>query len=196
MGAVNVDACAAPMSRPMVDEQGLVQRLRTGDREALERLIAEHEPAVRRLVGRLVGWTDVTDDLVQDVFVRAIEHAGGFRGGSRISTWLTRIAINVARAHHRKRMFRMRFWKQWARGAGESPHVDVAETVEQRQQTQRVVHAVQQLKPAEREVIVLHYLEETPIDELAELLELTRGAVEVRLHRARKKLEELLKDDR
>jgi RNA polymerase sigma-70 factor (ECF subfamily) len=196
MSAVKVDACEGPVSRPIVDEQALVHRLRKGDREALEWLIAEHQPAIRRLVGRLVGWSDETDDLVQDVFVRAIEHTGRFRGGSRISTWLTRIAVNAARAHHRKRMFRARFWKRWMERSRETESVDATESAEQRQETQRVVQAVQQLKTAEREVVVLHYLESMDIDAVASALELTRGAVEVRLHRARRKLEQMLKDDR
>jgi RNA polymerase sigma-70 factor (ECF subfamily) len=64
-----------------------------------------------------------------------------------------------------------------------------------RQETgQRVREAVAALKPAERELIVLHYLEHQPVDELAALLGVSKNTLEVRLHRARQRLKETLAD--
>src|SRR5262245_4108907 len=71
------------------DEQHLVRQLRRGERAALEQLVAMYRPTVSRLVARLNGWSGDADDLVQDVFVKAISAAGNFRGESKISTWLT-----------------------------------------------------------------------------------------------------------
>jgi RNA polymerase sigma-70 factor (ECF subfamily) len=170
----------------------LVERLPRGERAALEQLISEHQPTVRRLMGRLTGWSPDTDDLVQDVFVRAIEHANAFRGDSRVATWLTRIAINVCRGYHRKRTMRRLLWRQWSVQRPAEAESDASQTAQDLDRARYVNQAVQRLRPGEREVIVLHYLEAMEIEQVAALLGISRGAVEVRLHRARKRLGEML----
>lgn len=193
--AVKADAINCPaQADPVTDEQQLIEQLRRGDRRALEQIIAEHQPHVRRLVGRLSGWSSDTDDLVQDVFVAALGSAGTFQGGSRIGTWLTRIAINRCRSHYRTRMFRIAFWSRWRQQASPPPDADASEPAEQRERAARVMEAVRRLPARYREVVVLHYLEGQKIDQLAALLRLSRNAVEVRLHRGRRMLHETLAD--
>jgi RNA polymerase sigma-70 factor (ECF subfamily) len=191
--AVKLDAAdGLAKSRTIDDERPLVERLRRSERAALEQIIAAHHPAIRRLVGRLTGWSQETDDLVQDVFVRAMSGASRFRGDSRIGTWLTRIAINVCRSHHRKQTMRRLLWRQWtAQRPAEAEH-DASQTAQDLERARRVNAAVQRLRPGEREVIVLHYLEAMEIEQVAAMLGISRVAVEVRLHRARKRLEAML----
>ena len=62
--------------------------------------------------------------------------------------------------------------------------------------SQRIRDAIKKLKSGERELIVLHYLEERPIAELSKLLGISRNTVDVRLHRARKRLKGFLEDER
>jgi RNA polymerase sigma-70 factor, ECF subfamily len=180
----------------VADEQQLILQLRGGQREALERVIALNHERVSRLVARLVGWNSDREDVVQEVFLLALRGARRFRGDSRISTWLTRIAINVCRSHHRKRLLRARFWKTLIAGQPEEP-LDLDEPSmpqDRRERIMQVTQAMQRLKPAYREVIVLHYLEEMPAEEIRQILGISRNMVEVRLHRARKMLEEMLEE--
>ena len=121
-----------------------------------------------------------------------------FDGRSSVLTWLTRIAINRCRTHQRKQWLRKKFllWNTGregnlekregaADGAGNQLIAD--ETIHQ-------VHAaIGQLPQPAREVIVLRYLEELSIDEIARTLNLPRGTVDVRLTRARQQLEKILK---
>ena len=81
---------------------------------------------------------------------------------------------------------------RWTRRRAAEPQVDAAASVDEQERARRVNHAVQRLRPAEREVIVLHYLEGLSVEEVAAIVGNKRGAVEVRLHRARNRLEGML----
>jgi RNA polymerase sigma-70 factor (ECF subfamily) len=182
------------MSQPQQasDERQLIQRLRRGERSALEQIVADHHERIARLVSRLSGWTRETDDLVQDVFVKALSGAKRFRGDSRISTWLTSVVLNVCRGHHRTRLLRASFWKRWLSQRVEPHDDDALRPIEQRERVRRVTDAVKRLKSTYREVVVLHYLEGMSSDDIGAVLGISRNTVEVRLHRARHMLKELL----
>jgi RNA polymerase sigma-70 factor (ECF subfamily) len=110
-----------------------------------------------------------------------------------LSTWLTTIAINVCRSHYRTRMFRATFWKNWMSGQIDEPaQADASENVEQKERIEQVTRAVRRLKTDYREVVVMHYLEAMTVDEIQQVLGISRNMVEVRLHRARKMLHEML----
>jgi RNA polymerase sigma-70 factor (ECF subfamily) len=160
------------------------------DAASFDRLVAREYAYVARFVGRLVGWRSDIDDLVQDVFVAALGGWAKFRGQCAERTWLTRIALNKCRSYGRKRWVRERLSALWqAQSASMAPRTrdeDRRETAEQ------VRHAIMQLRQRDREVIVLHYLEQLSPNEIAQSLNLSRNAVEVRLTRARHRLKVIL----
>jgi RNA polymerase sigma-70 factor, ECF subfamily len=165
----------------------LVERLHRGDRAALEQIVADHCDTVARLVFRLAGWSDDADDLVQEVFLAALNGAARFDGRSEVATWLYRIAVNVCRAHRRKQTVRGWLWKKWMREPPPSV-APASDEPESREMAEQVTRSVRQLPGKYREVIVLRYLEGMEIDDVAKTLGLSRSAVEVRLHRAREQL--------
>jgi RNA polymerase sigma-70 factor, ECF subfamily len=152
-------------------------------------LVARYQPQVARLAHRLLGWRDreAVEDVVQDVFLVALTRLKNFRGDSTVSTWLTGITINQCRAHRRRSMLRLKWLREkWNRhDTNHEPH-DVDET------SQQVRNAVAQLPPRDREVIVLFYLEDFSVAQVAQLLGVKHNAIEVRLHRARQKLKTTL----
>jgi len=166
--------------------------MRTGSDHpaAFEQLIALHEPRVRRLAHRLLGWRDSTgsdaDDVVQNVFLVALTRLGSFRGDASLATWLTTVTLNQCRSLRRKHLLTLR----WLRSKEASPPADKAMLTDET--SAQVRAAVQSLRPRDREVIVLFYLEELPAAEIARHLNLSPGAVDVRLHRARQRLKEKL----
>lgn len=154
---------------------------------AWELLVAQHHGRITRLVHRLLGWSDEAADVVQDVFVTACTQLHRFRGESRIETWLYRIAVRACRRHAN------RWWRRRVRTSlpdleGAPPTPDI----EDRERTAEVRAALQKLPAASREALVLHYIEELPIDEVAAILGISRGAVDVRLSRGRNQLQALL----
>jgi RNA polymerase sigma factor (sigma-70 family) len=159
--------------------------------DELDCLIAEHAPQVTQLVRRLLGWPGDVDDVVQDVFVAALRGLARFDGRSTLSTWLTRIAINCCRSHQRRMALR-RWLPLRLLGEGPAAAADPAGELKEQDTQEQVRSAIRQLPARDREVIVLRYLEERSIDEIAGLCGSSTGAVEVRLSRARRKLEALL----
>ncbi|RMF77659.1 MAG: sigma-70 family RNA polymerase sigma factor [Planctomycetota bacterium] len=157
-----------------------------------ERIVADERDRVARLASRLLGWRSDVDDVVQDVFLRAWRGWSGFRQESSVKTWLTRITINACRA-------RLRAWSAWLRvfspADAEEPIRSAAAqdgTGMHAESLRRVRDGVRALPRKLREVIVLRYLEDYPIAQIAAVLGVSEGAVEVRLHRARARLRDAL----
>jgi len=153
-----------------------------------EQVVEQQQANVIKLVRRLLGWSadagDV-DDVVQDVFLAVLKHLHQFRGASSVSTWITRITINACRTHRRKRLLRMTFLRRWVTHGATSTR-DAEPTNDERDETnRRVRQAVGGLPSRYREVIVLRYLQGMDVDAIGQVLGVSRGAIEVRLHRAR-----------
>jgi RNA polymerase sigma factor (sigma-70 family) len=155
----------------------------------LDALVAAHAGQVARLVSRLVDRREDVEDLVQETFLAALAHRRRFRGDCRPATWLARIAVNQCRSYHRRRRVRRLVPLLGDHEPAPPTAVDANTTVET---SEEIRHAVARLPGKHREVIVLHYFEGYPIDELSELLGLRRAAVEKRLSRARQRLKEML----
>jgi RNA polymerase sigma-70 factor (ECF subfamily) len=167
------------------DDKRLVARLREGDRGALEEVVHRHGPRLLRLAHRLLGWSGEAHDVVQEVFAKLLARPGKI--GQNLEPWLWTVTLNQCRALRRRWGIRRRQEKQGGQFADPADLVPA-----QRELHWQVRVAVAKLAARDREVIVLHYLEEIPVDQIAAMLGLSRNAVEVRLHRARGHLKDRL----
>lgn len=176
---------------PDREDDRLVVRFTRGDQTAFDALVAAHRDRVSRLAYRLLGWSADADDVVQEVFLAAWKALPRFEGRSSVATWLTRITINECRSFRRR-------WRRAIRkvsAEGEHASAPAADSRMMDSETfDRVRQAVAALPARYREVIVLHYLEQMPSRTVSELLGVSPGTVEVRLHRARAKLKDKLAD--
>jgi RNA polymerase sigma-70 factor (ECF subfamily) len=155
-------------------------------RAAFADIVERHQAPMARLAARLLGWPSDVDDVVQDVFTAAWRALPRFRGDSSVETWLTRITINACRKHRRRRFLQRMLLRR--RPAGKPP------TVASHADSNIVVRrAVSDLPTALREVVVLHYLQEMEVPQVAAALGISANVVYVRLHRARQKLAPVLK---
>jgi RNA polymerase sigma-70 factor (ECF subfamily) len=173
------------------DDRELAARFAAGETLALEQAIERYGNRVASLATRLLGWRSGADDVVQEVFLAALRNQRRFRAESSLWTWLATITVNHCRSWQRRRWLFDRFLTATGQGRTErvQPPVDRA----QRDETAvQVRDAVARLPAKYREVIVLRYLEEMAIADIAELLQLQRNAVEVRLSRAKRLLESAL----
>ncbi len=182
---------ASPPVRPQRhDDADLVARFRAGDTAAFDQLVEAHQQRITHLVYRLLGTRDEVQDMVQDVFLCVLENLSRFRGESKLSTWLTTIAVNRCRSHHRRRLLRPRnLWRAVQTLAAPREQTPPAEAAEIRGELRR---AVRRLPPKYREPIVLRYFEEMSAGEIGQVLGISTNNVEVRLTRARHKLRETL----
>ena len=170
----------------------LAERFAQGDRAAFAEIVAAYQGRVGRLVQRLLGWQEDADDVVQEVFLRAWKSARRFRGESSLATWLTRIAVNACRKDRRRRLGRLRLFGAAAARASSSPLQRPERGDLDPDTFERVRRAVRKLPARYREIVVLRYLEEMPAEKVAQVLGVSRGAVDTRLHRAREKLRKSL----
>ena len=158
-----------------------------GDTLAFERIYRRHAGRVHSLARRMLS-AELADDATQDVFVRAWQKMGLFRGESAFGTWLHRLAINVILAK------RADLGKARERFSNDETVFDRLAsrpvTVDERVDFEA---ALEQLPNGAREVFVLHDVEGYKHEEIAEMLNVTAGTSKSQLHRARMVLRQYLK---
>ena len=183
-------------------EAELLERLRQGDEEACERLVREQSGRLLAVARRYLRSEEDARDAVQDAFVAAFRSIGRFQGGSSLSTWLHRIAINACLMKLRSSRRRPeasiedllpRFDETGHRVAEPEEWRDSAEESIDRSQTRRLVReAIGRLPERYRTILMLRDIEELSTAEAAGILGLSENAVKIRLHRARQALRTVL----
>lgn len=156
--------------------------------EDFEIIVRENQKRIYRLLLALVRDYDEADNLTQECFLRAFRKRATYRGDASLSTWLTRIAINLARDHGRNR--RLAFWKRLLRGQEDAVRTvaDGRRTPEEsllaREKAWAVWSTVSRLPAKQRAVFVLRFAEEMQLDEIASTLDLDVGTVKAHLWHA------------
>lgn len=183
-------------------EADLIERLRAGDEVACETLVREQGGRLLAVARRYMRNEEDARDAVQEAFIAAFRSVDRFVGGSALSTWLHRIAINCClmklRSSRRKPETSIEellptFDETGHRVLGEESWPESVEgALERRQTRERVREAIGRLPEKYRTVILLRDIEELSTEETARMLGTTPTAVKVRLHRARQALRELL----
>ncbi len=174
----------------MDSDDDLVRRTIEGDLRAFERLVARHEPVVRRVAARIVGREDA-EDVSQDALLRAFHRLPRYRGEGAFRSWLLQITHNTAISALRGR----REGEEDAAVLDERPGGEAipAERLEQRERLERLEAKLALLRPEHRSVLVLRDVEGLSYDDVARVTEMPLGSVKGRLHRARSELIELLR---
>jgi RNA polymerase sigma-70 factor (ECF subfamily) len=158
-----------------------------GDRDAFERIYRQHVSRVYSLVLRMTQDRQRAEELTQDVFVRAWERIGKFRGDSLISTWLHRVAVNIV-------LGAFESGKRESLRHGAVAADDIAPLRYTRPGGERLdlETAIARLPRRARAVFLLHDVEGYRHEEIGEMLGITSGGSKAQLHRARMLLRESL----
>ena len=156
-----------------------------------ESLFAEWVETHSRIIYRVVnGFAsgDDRNDLLQEVLLAAWRHRQTFRSEASLGTWLTRIAIRKVQNHVRAAAVRRRLFGWWLPDAADEPAAPAPGEDVRATQLDRTQQAMHRLAQKDREVLVLRYLEQRDIPQIAEVLGCSRAAVDARLTRARQRL--------
>jgi len=176
------------------DDLDLVQGLRQGEAGAVEALVARHGPWIYRLALRLTGQPPDAEEVAQDALLRVVQKIDTFKGEAAFTSWVYRIAANLAYQKLRGRPPRDvsidDFLPVFDEQGGHAKMVaDWSDRVDDRVMAQeartRLAEAIELLPPDYKVIVILHDLEERPNAEIAELLDLSLPAVKSRVHRAR-----------
>lgn len=182
-----------------MDEANLIAAARGGSEDAFAELYKKHLPYVKA-VGRSILRTSDLDDLCQDTFLLAFTRIDSFQGNSNFRTWITRIAMNQC-------LMVLRRNRQVTNGESQLLQIDVAtasdDVLDQRifvteDNSLRAVASrldlpklLQVLKPMQRRMLELAYIDEIPDQQIADQLGVTLASVKSKLHHAKKRVREM-----
>lgn len=180
---------------PLSDRE-LMQRLASGDREALSPLMERHSKRVYRIALSYLRDADDALDAVQDTFVKAFQNAARWDPTSEVAPWLMRIAVNHSIDQYRRGK---------RRGVHHTPLVDgdhderiVAQEASPERHAQgkelgeKIARALETLPEGYRAVFVLRHYDGMSLEEISGTLKLSLGTVKSSLHRATHRLRERL----
>ena len=177
------------------EEQIVIRRVQNGDGAAFESLLTAYEKTVYNLCLRMVKNSADAEDLAQETFLKAYRGITGYRGESKFSVWLLRIASNLCLDFLRKQKRRPTAPLTVEDGDGEERELEIGDErfqperlLEQKLTGDSVRHGLDALPPEFRQVLLLRELKGLSYDEIGEILGLESGTVKSRIFRARKKL--------
>ena len=182
------------------DDAELVRRARARDSAAFRTIIERHNRRLYR-IARSILWNDSeAEDAVQEAYVNALTHLGGFRGDSSLATWLSRITMNEALGRLRRKRSAMdletfeaqRTEAQIIKFPQTAASDDPERTMAQREILRLVERATDNLPEIFRIVFMTRVIEGISIEETADLLGLQPETIKTRLHRARRLVREEL----
>ncbi|MFT5185055.1 MAG: RNA polymerase sigma-70 factor (ECF subfamily) [Flavobacteriales bacterium] len=173
----------------------LLHRLADGDRRAFDTLVNDHKDLVFNVCYGYLRDHMEAEDLAQEVFIEVSRSVKGFRKDAKISTWLYRIAVN-------KCLDRIRYLKRDKRSGEhetpalyiEDPNPSPQDQLESNERKKVLWNALRKLPDKQHTVIVLASIEGLSYAEISAVMELTTGAIESLIFRAKKKLKALLEE--
>lgn len=182
----------------MNDELNLIQRIKSGEREAFREFVESHKKIVYGIAYRLTGNHADADDLSQVVFIKFFKSVDLYRQESGLQSWLYKIAVNSFIDKKRKKVnqIMMRFSTKYNDDFMEEPAAPVQtrsdQSVESAFIKKHVDQAMQKLSPKEKTAFILRHYEDHSIGEIANIIETTEGTVKSLLFRGVKKLQQAL----
>jgi RNA polymerase sigma-70 factor, ECF subfamily len=198
---------ALPLDLQNLPDAEVVALAKEGRDSAFRELIRRYERPVFSLVYRLVRDRDTAEDLAQETFVKVLNNIDRYRPEFKFSSWLFKIANNVAIDSLRRRSLDTVSLEgsRWATSTDEMQATsvraaDVAESpleeLESRELGSAIERAIAHLRPEYRACILLRHVEDRSYEEIAATLDLPLGTVKTYIHRARQELRKALENVR
>jgi RNA polymerase sigma-70 factor (ECF subfamily) len=184
-------------------DQEVVSEARAGRQAAYRELVRRYERPIFSLIYRMVRDRELAEDLAQETFVKALNAVESYRPEFKFSSWIFKIANNVAIDHLRRRELS-------TLSLDGSPHAATPEAIQatalqlgDRQETAleelearelggKIEQAIGRLRPEYRACILMRHVEGRPYEEIATMLDLPLGTVKTYIHRARNELRQYL----
>jgi len=174
-------------------EQLPVAQARAGEPAAWDTLFRRYQLPLYVYVFELVHHEQTSLDLVQETFIAATKHLGGLRDDDKFGSWLFGIAHQKCIQRWR-RQSRDELLRDEIHSAPEEFADDPSELLIRREQEAEFMNLLDQLPPLQRAVLLLYYLEDFALEEIAEITAAQLGTVKSRMHYAKKALRKFLEE--
>lgn len=194
---------APTLDLPNLPDADVARLAQQGREPAFRELVRRYERPVFSLVFRMVRDTATAEDLAQETFIKVLNHIDKYRPEFKFSSWLFKIANNVAIDHLRRRQLNTISIDGAPNAASvadiEATRFDIADksesaldAMEARELGSAIERAIGALRPEYRSCIMLRHVEGRSYEEIAATLDLPLGTVKTYIHRARHQLREAL----
>ena len=172
-----------------------IEQVQKGNTEAFSFLVEKYQDMIFGLCLKMIQNTQDAEELAQDTFVKAFRSISSYKGNSKFSTWLYRIAYNASISMMRKRKLELHsIDEQRLSDHDEMRLQEQFGQLKKEDLSNYLRKAMESLSGNDQVLITLYYYEERSVEEVAEITGLTESNVKVKIHRARKKMHILLKD--
>ncbi len=179
-------------------EKELIAAAKAGDERQFELLIEQCKTRAYNIALRYLHNEEDAMDALQESFIKIYRHLGSFKEGSKFDTWVYRIVVNTCNDMLRKNNAAMT--ESMIRSDEEDeytlelpdPEPGPQEALLRKEQAAQILEALAQLKPDQKEVIVLRDIQGFSYEEISEMLDCSMGTIKSRINRARNRLREIL----
>ena len=180
-------------------DEAVMQALVAGDLDAYDVLVSRFQGRLFHFVLRRVRDRGLAEDLVQETLLKLWRHRASFRHGSRLSTWLFTLCLNVCRDHWRRSKPESSLERPEVSLAAEikrltQPQVNALDQAQQHELSERLLQALEQLPPSSAALLKRRSDEDLTLEEAGKRVGLSPAAARAAASRAYKKLREILKD--
>lgn len=173
-----------------------IKRILEGETNLFAHFLDNYSHSVFSLIVRIVQSREDAEELTQDTFLKAFRKLDTYRGDCNFSTWLYRIAYNTAISEVRKRKMIFPTIDETLISSVPDEDVDVLFGENENEALLRKMEAaIEKLDPDEKTLITLYYLEKSSSEEISQIFDITSNNLKVKLHRIRKKLYVMIKED-
>lgn len=185
-------------------DNGLVREFISGNDAAFTELVSRYKDSLTNYLNMMVGDYDIAVDLSQETFLRVYRNIHRYSNVYQFSTWIYRIATNLAidEMRYRKRrgrVFYKNVWGSRAAGENDAPEFELTDVrlgprdeVLRKESSQVLGDAIRSLPEKYRTAFIMKEVQELPYDTIAEVLNTSPGTIKSRLHRARELLQRKL----
>jgi len=185
-----------------IPSEDLMARIAEGDDDAFETLVDRHQASVLNLIYRFIGDRTQAKDLAQEVFIRVWQAAKTYRPEAKFTTWLYRITANLCfnevKSSCRKKWFSFNRSDKDGEHTFEETLADSSPSAEdillEKERSRQISDALQSLPDNQRMALVLKRYDDLSYEEIARILNCSVSAIESLLVRAKRTLQEKLKN--
>ncbi len=170
----------------LYSDNRLMEDVKEGNVEKMAVLFEKHHVSLFNFFMRLTGNRNISEDLVQEVFMRMLKYRSTYQGRSKFTLWMYQIARNAHIDFLRKKKNTLSLDEQWSEPI--TSEASPAEKLEGGQEVQLMRQALAQLPLKKREVLILSRYQNLKYKEIAELMDCHIGTVKAHVHRAIKEL--------
>ena len=172
----------------------LIDRILRGETPAYRDLVSRHKDYAFTIALRILGNREDAEEAAQDAFVRTFKALAGFNREAKFTTWFYRVAMNAALNIQQKKKLTTENIDDVRGDVTDFQGSDAPDNLKRKEQKHYINLAMKQLSPDDVTMISLFYLKEQSLEEIADIVGIETNTVKVKLHRARKRLADVMQE--